>query len=141
MSKPIETPVDGKNAIIDFLIDSTKATLAALPEGVLDLLRAIAYEPSPVRASADAAELIYARQDELPPELLAIGAELATMTATHNFHGMGIDGRGLGIAKALKAKEGVKALLPEQAAPTKPPEAKPEFAGKPTTVVVPPEPV
>lgn len=124
---PIETPVEGKNALTDWLIDATKATLTALPDDVLEKLRECIKEPSPVVATVNAAELIYARADDLPPDLLAIGAELATMTATFGFHGMAEEGRGHGMAKALKSREGVKAALPEAVEPKEPPEPKVDF--------------
>lgn len=121
MNKPIETPVDGKAAIVNYLIDATKAELNALPDGVLEKLRSFANETSPVAASCNAAEMIYARADELPVDLLAIGAELATMGAIFGFHGLGDDARGHGIAKALRARDGVAKPVPmpkaSQAAP------------------------
>ncbi len=121
MANLIETPVDGKNAIIDYLIDSSKATLTALPNRVYKRLREASYEASPVKACVDVAELIYARADVLPPKLLALGVQLSTLVAVNNFHGMAEGGRGLGMAKALKARSGVAAELPGEPAPTAPP--------------------
>jgi len=135
MTYAIETPVEGKNAIINFLIDSTQAVLNALPDGVLEKLRAAALEPSPVVSSVNVAELIYAQADELPPELLAIGVGLATMAGANGFHGMAEDGRGAGMAKALKAKAGVSALLPKSVAPKGAPEPKSEFMAVSTMAV------
>jgi hypothetical protein len=107
----IETPLEGKNALINWLIDATRAQKLALPNKLLARLREYALEPSPVKAIVSAAELIYARADVIPfPELLAIGAELAALAEQHGFAAMA-GGRGRGIARELRKREGVTAPL------------------------------
>lgn len=127
----IETPTEGKNAITDFLIDSTKAVLNSLPDDVLEKLRTYVKEPSPVTACVNTAELIYARSDELPNQLLEIGASMAIMCANFGFHAMNEEGRGLGMAKELMKKPGVNI---EAEAPTEAPEPKAEFMAAPEAV-------
>jgi hypothetical protein len=107
-NKAIETPVEAKQALTDFFIDSTKAELNAIPEDIRTRLRSL-IEPgmSPVESAVHMSEAIFARADNLPTELLAIGAETASMCASYNFHAMGSNGRGNGIAAALRQREGV----------------------------------
>ena len=95
----METPIDSVKAILDFLIDRT----AAIPDDVRGRLRELVQPGlSPVVAIVEASELIYARRDELPPELLDIGAQMATVAATHNFHGMANENRGYAMAAAIR---------------------------------------
>ena len=139
----VEGPVEGKTAVFNFLLDSPQKTLDAIPADVMEKLRSFVNEPSPVVACVNTAELVYARADELPAELLAMGGALASMCAAFGFHDMAMDSRGLGIAKALFKMPGViepaiaadsapvpepkENMLPEQI-PTEEAPAKPERA-------------
>jgi hypothetical protein len=118
----IKVPVDAQAAIQDFLLDRPAET----PDDVRDMLKEFVRPGyNPVEASLNMAELIYARRDELPVELLAIGADIAAMVASFGFNGMGgPNGRGAAIAYTIRQMPGVVAA-PE--ATYDPPEPKAEF--------------
>lgn len=125
----IETPLDGIAALQDFLIDRT-APLSADIRNQLRELCSPTYSQGPVAGSAMAAELIYAKRDEVPPELLEIGAQLATMLAGFNMHGMGQDSRGYAIAATIRKMPAVASKVPS-AASLAPPELHADFAPAP----------
>lgn len=120
MTQPIETPVQGKEAMMYYFIDTPNETLdKTIPEDVREKFRAyISPGMSPVDACVHAAELIYARADELPVELIALGASCAAMCASHSFHDM--DKRGDAIALHLRKRKGVlkpRMMIKEPKAP------------------------
>lgn len=123
----IQNPVQGVQAIVDYLIDTTNV----IPDDVRERLRGlVAVGNSPVVSSVEAMELIYARRDELPPELLSIGVALARVNTDHGFHGLREDGRGAAITNILKAMPGVSAPIPAPVSP-EPPEPKQEYLPQP----------
>lgn len=105
--KAAGTPVEGKADLSRFLMSAP----VGIPDDVKERLTSLALdEPSPVRTTVEAAELIYARADELPVELIELGAQLATVAANFDFHGMRSDNnRGYAIAQTLRKKPGVVA--------------------------------
>lgn len=127
LNRHIESPVEGISILQDYIINNG---VADLPEEVGSKLREL-IKPgnSPVVAAVDAAEIIYARREELKGDLLEIGAQLASMCAQNNFHGMGNDNRGTQMAMTIRTMKEVASKAP----PTKvePPEPKPEYLPKP----------
>lgn len=92
---------DAAVAVQDYLIDHG----SEIPEDVRVRLRdLVGPTRSPVDTAVHSSEIIYARQSELPPELLKLGASLALVCEQYNFHGMAEDRRGSGIALALMRK-------------------------------------
>lgn len=121
----IDSPIEAQAALLDFLIDATKAELNALPDDVLEKLRKyVRPGSSPVDAAVCLAELTYARADELPAALLSLGAASAIMADENGFHDMGTKGRGRAIARELRKRPDVDAA--ERVSPVAP-EAKQEF--------------
>lgn len=119
--KPV--PYSDVDAVIDYLMDREATTPDDVRAKLRDLSRPGA---SPVTTSVEVAELIYARRDDLPPQLLTLGAAITDMLGNYDFHGMRSTGRGAGISRALRRIDGVSA--PIAAAPTADPEAKAEYA-------------
>lgn len=121
MDKAIETPVEGKRELALFVMSG-----ATIPDDVKEVLQRLALEePSPVTTIIEATELIYARADVLPPELLELAAQMAAVAANYNFHGMHNDDRGYGIAKELRKRPGVTPLATKPSSlPTPVPLAK-----------------
>lgn len=112
MKPHVTTPVEGLELLQDYLLDRPVET----PEDVRQRLRDLVKPGvSAVVSSVEAAELIYARRDELAGPLLEIGAQLAAMCALYNFHGLAIDGRGAGMAAAIRSMEAVASVAPEPA--------------------------
>lgn len=109
-----EGPVDGRLALDEFLDNR----VAAVPGDVRTQLRDLVRRISPVETCVNAAELIYARRDDLPPELLDIGAALAVMASSHGFSA-GLDGRGARMALVLRGED--VADIPEPKAEFLPP--------------------
>lgn len=117
LDRHIETPVEGMQILQEFLMDRAEP----VPDDVRDMLRQrVQPGESPVVSCVEAAELIYARRDELGPGLLEIGAQLAAMCALYNFHGLANDGRGAAIAATIRTMESVASEAPPAAleAPT-----------------------
>ncbi len=107
--------VEARAALIDFINNRT----AALPEDVRTGLEAAVKEPSAVRSCEVAAELCYARRDDLPPEMLGLAAGIAVMMETHGFHGKAVAYRGSRMALAMRGHD--VAELPEPLAEYLPP--------------------
>lgn len=107
MSDHIETPVQGKEALMYYFVDTPNGTLdKVIPADMREKFRAyISPGMSPVDACVHCSELIYARADELPVELVAIGANCAAMCAQYGFHDMA--NRGNAIAFHLRKIPGV----------------------------------
>lgn len=111
MDKAVETPVQGFKAVLQYLMGGP----TGIPADVRKTLSELMGDGSnPAISTVEIAELIYARQDELPAELLSLGAELAVMTGILNYNGMGNEGRGYAIAKTLRSKPGVKTRAPAE---------------------------
>lgn len=91
-------PFEARDALLNFIIDRT----APVPSDVRDKLRELLLQPSPVAAVAEAVELIYARREEVPPELATIAADAAVFCASFGFHGLNEEARGSKIALVLK---------------------------------------
>lgn len=126
MTAEIKTPVDAQAAVQDFLFDRPAETPDDVREKLKEFVRP-GY--GAVEASIGLTELIYARRDELPVELLTIGAGIATMVGGFNFDGMGgPDGRANAIAFTLRKMPGVEAPLKASYAA---PEPKAEFVPVP----------
>lgn len=137
MDRPIETPVQGKEALMHWFIDTSKTDRAKVPEDVRTKLEAyISPGMSPVDACVHSAELIYARADDLPVELVTLAAALASMAASHGFHDMGE--RGPAIAATLMKRKGVS--KPRAASGELKPPAPKELFAKQTASEPPPEP-
>lgn len=107
MTDLIETPVQGKEALMNYFINTPNETLdKTIPADMREKFKAyISPGMSPVDACVHAAEMIYARADELPVELVAIGASCAAMASSYGFHDMGQ--RGDAIAFHLRKIPGV----------------------------------
>lgn len=132
MDRHIETPIEGIQLLQDFLMDRTAKT----PDDVHEKLRQLtARETNNIYGSVQAAELIYARRDELPASLLEIGAQLATMCGEYNFHGLGAEGRGKAMAATIRKMPEVASKAPKST--TKAPEPKAEFLPEPPAPEVP----
>ncbi len=122
----ISNPTEGLLAIQNWLLDRHEET----PEDVRDKLRLLldpTQQRSPVEAACNAAELIYARREECPPELLEIGAQLASMANDFKLFGLGIDGRGYAISYTIRAMANV-VTNPPLATAFEAPEPAAEFA-------------
>ena len=121
-TKAVEQPVEGVRELAKLLMNP--AISSAIPADLLERFQQVAIgEGSPVQAAISASELIYANADELPTDLLVLGAELAAMCANWNFHGFGGEnGRGYGIAKTIRGRPDVAAkVVPENKEPAKAP--------------------
>lgn len=81
----------------------------AMPPEVAEKLAQVASEVSPVTAIVEAAELLFARRDELEPELLHLAAGLASFATEHGWHGLASDERGTGLVRALRRGAGEEA--------------------------------
>lgn len=105
----IETPQQGRILVAKYLRSGIN-----IPQDVRDILERYTFEePSSAVACVQMAELIYARANELPPELLDIGAQMAIVCATWDFHGFrSNDNRGFAIAKSLRDRPGVTRPIP-----------------------------
>lgn len=82
------------------------AEFAALTLDSQAALLAAASEVSVVDAVCHAAELIYARQAECGTLLLGLGAGLAALATVNGWHGLALDGRGVGMMSALRREAG-----------------------------------
>ena len=90
--------IAGVEALQEFLYDREEA----LPDDVrVELRRLSGPTTSPVDAVVKAAELIYARRADLQPKALALGAALAVLAESYNFHGLATDNRGTRMALSL----------------------------------------
>jgi hypothetical protein len=99
MDRAIETPHEAKIVLNDFLL----ARQVAIPSDVREQLISIINLSSPIETAVEAAELIYARREELPTELLELGAQTAAMCASFDFYGFrSKDNRGYAMAKVLR---------------------------------------
>ncbi len=118
MDKAIETPYEGHRELQRLFI----AGGLTIPTDIKERLEIIAFDtPSPVDAIIEFSELVYARADELPPEILELAAQTATVAAVYDFHGFrSKDNRGYGIANELRKKPGVKSLKPAPSKFSKP---------------------
>lgn len=110
LNRPVETPEDVREKLVGYIDPSTMA--------------------SPVEAASNAAELIYARREDLAPELLEIGAQLATMLASFKLFGFQVDDRGYAMTATIRAMPGV-AVEPPAPETLEAPEAKKEFLPQP----------
>ena len=128
----VTNPVQGLKAVQDFLFTGIE-TPADVREKLIELIDPTK-QTSPVHAAYEAAELIYARRDELPPELLEIGAQLATMLAFHRLYGMAVDSRGDAMAATIRAMPSV-ASEPPPAEQLEAPEPKAEYMPEPEVVL------
>ncbi len=122
-ARHIESPVEGVNALQNYFLDNG---FGNVPDELKDKFKEfIAPGNSPVVASANAAELIYARREDLPVELLEIGAQLAMMCGAFNFHGLGAESRGAQMAMTIRSMDAVPTEAPP--AVISPPEPKAEY--------------
>ena len=82
------------------------AAVQALDAGLQAALAAPAAEVSIVDAVCRSGEFIYARRADLPADVLALGAGLIAFATTWSWHGLTLDGRGLGLMSALRRDAG-----------------------------------
>lgn len=116
MTTAVETPHEGKAALIRFLMGAP-----ALPDDVKETLTNLTTdEPSGVPVCVQASELIYARADELPVELIELGAQMAALCANYRLQGMADDNRGYAIAATLRKRPGVAPAPPAPSTLTPP---------------------
>ncbi|MDP3853145.1 hypothetical protein [Phenylobacterium sp.] len=107
-AKPVPMPVlmdleEARTALRS--LDRTEG-FGGLAGDLAALLMKAAASFSPVDGISQTAEIIYARRDEVTSELLALGAGLAALAATHGYQGLGLAGRGAGISAALRREAG-----------------------------------
>lgn len=96
-------PVEAINALQDFVIDR----VAPIPDQIIERIRELLKERSPVVGVTKAIELIYARQvrkEDVPIELRDWAAAAAAMTEDFGFHSMDEGGRGSKMAKVLRGQ-------------------------------------
>lgn len=122
MAQAIENPIQGRRELIKYMGSNP----TGIPADLKPILERLTYdEPSNVVATAELAELAYARADDLPPALLALAAECAAMCNEFRLHTLGDGERGNRIAKELRKRPGVTAA--PAPAPTEPPEPDQRF--------------
>lgn len=115
----IKSPSDVQPTIQDFLFNRT----AAIPDDVRERLKDFIRPGfNAIEACVYCTELIYARREELPVELLQIGAAAATICSTVPLNGM--QERGAAIVYTINKMPGVVKVLPSKFAA---PEPLPEF--------------
>lgn len=139
MSEPkhIDSPVEGIAALQDYFLENG---LGAVPEDTRAQFKEfIGPGQSPVQVAAGIAELVYARRDDLPPEILEIGAQLALLCQVHNLFGLGVDNRGAMIAGTIRSMNAVATEAPP--AVIVPPEPLPVYVAEPTPPEVMPFPL
>jgi hypothetical protein len=120
---------EAARAVQDFLYDRD----AHIPDDLREKLRnLVGPTTSPVDTVVHGAEMIYARKDELSPELLELAAGLALVGQQYNFHGMANEDRGSKMALAFmrdaKVRKPVGIDYPKKETD---PEPKSEFIATP----------
>lgn len=126
MDRHIIAPPEGLALLQEFLFDPS----SVMPEDVRAKLRELIKPGSvAVAAAVEAAELIYARREELPAALLEIGAQLAAMCASWNFYGLGNEGRGFHMAMTIRSMDAVASEPPVTV--ITPPAPNPDYAAPP----------
>lgn len=105
---------------------------AALPDAVRSRAVAAISSPSPVDRIVKLGEVLYAARAEINAEGQALAAQLIGFAASQGWHGLSVEGRGVGIVQALQRDLGEKppagVKFPEPAADPAP---LPEFAPAP----------
>lgn len=97
--KSFEGVSDAARAVQDYLMDHGSDVPVELRTKLRNL---VGPTTSPVDTVVRGAELIYARKnDDLPDDLLELGAGLSLVAQQYNFHGMAEDDRGSKIALAF----------------------------------------
>lgn len=77
----MNTPIEARNALMDYLYDREEA----LPDDIRRALRDLLYESSPVKLVVEAIRLLVDRWPDVPKELRAWGLEAAVMASTYGF--------------------------------------------------------
>lgn len=99
-------------ALRNFIIERT----AALPDLLRESLREVLDVRSPVDATVQAVDLVYARDrefDDVPEEMREWAAAAATMAEDHGFHEFDVESRGGRISKSLRRQRIAKKDMPE----------------------------
>lgn len=77
-----------------------------LAADIVEQLRLVASEISPVTVIVHGAELLFARRDELAEGQLELAAGLASFATENGWHGLAADERGVGLVRALRRDAG-----------------------------------